>query len=424
MVVAWLLAALPDPTAAQPANPSQKPSSADSEAQTGQTTPPTVVPPPANEKPPPAVAEPQTPGGPASAVPAQPTPRSQDSPPPPSPSDRRHSEWPYWVWVGGFVVAVVVVALVLLALWEIAINLLGRKPRIGDDRRRSNGYRNRAPETAERQPVREKAGTPNQRSIAAPDGSIACKLLTVSKRDSKDDENEDAFDGDVDTRRFAIADGVSQSSFAREWAQLIVTRFVGQPVAPEDLTEWLREPCEELPRRIDWQAIERKFKDSAWLVDEFRHGYAAATLVGLTLMPARNGGASWRAIAIGDSCLFQVSNDQLIRRFPIEHPENFKSTTWAVSSKIEDNEALPVHSTRGHVLPGDLLFLMTDALSEWFLIEAGQRRAPWHELWKMDQNSFAEFVARQRQDGKLRDDDTTAVMLSFADATKPVAERR
>ena len=70
---------------------------------------------------------------------------------------------------------------------------------------------------------------------------------------------------------------------------------------------------------------------------------------------------------------------------------------------------------KGKLQGGDQLWLMTDALSCWFLTEVEAGRQPWRELLPLvgsaDAAVFADWVDRLRAARKLRNDDTTLVAV-------------
>src|SRR5205814_2951628 len=52
-------------------------------------------------------------------------------------------------------------------------------------------------------------------------------------------EYEDAYAVKPDSLRFAVADGASETSFAKQWAELLVGRFVLEPPTAAELPNWV-----------------------------------------------------------------------------------------------------------------------------------------------------------------------------------------
>jgi hypothetical protein len=224
--------------------------------------------------------------------------------------------------------------------------------------------------------------------------------VCLPKQGHSADEYEDAFAADPAGGRFAVADGASESSFAGLWARLLVEGFV------RPSPHWL-----EAARRA-W-AAEVDGRPLAWYGEAKRDEGAFATFLGLLVEDGR-----WRALAVGDTCLFQVRQDRLIEAFPVPRAEDFDNRPRLLGSRpAADARREPHAEGRGDWQPGDHLLLMTDALAHWFLRghEAGER--PWKELMGLPAGSaanaaFAGWVEdRRRRD--LRNDDVTLVLITL-----------
>jgi hypothetical protein len=208
------------------------------------------------------------------------------------------------------------------------------------------------------------------------------------------DECEDAFDYSVDSQRYAIADGATESSFSDRWAQSLVN--------------WAALPwyCQEKAERGAY---------AAFVGLEFgAHGSIWEKIVGRTLQGEE---MVWQAFAVGDSCLFQVRDGSLIASFPIQKSDDFTSRPILLASDETNNlSALKdIQSASGGVKPGDRFFLATDALAKWFLsrLEAGEK--PWETLLEQQTEAqFAALVEQLRKTQNLRNDDTTLVIIHFA----------
>ena len=123
--------------------------------------------------------------------------------------------------------------------------------------------------------------------------------------------------------RAAVADGASDAAFAREWAKTLVDAFVSAPPEPDDLDDdalatWLAPPQQAWHDAVPWDRI-------PWHGEAKARAGAFATLVGLTIGAAPNDPAAlrWRAMAVGDSCLFVVRGDDLAVSFPVDDAAQF-----------------------------------------------------------------------------------------------------
>jgi len=218
-------------------------------------------------------------------------------------------------------------------------------------------------------------------------------------------EYEDAYAVKPEALRFAVADGASETSFARQWAELLVEGFVqGAPSAAE-LREFVS------PLQALW-AEGQKGKATAWYSERKAADGAFSSLLGVTIE-----GDRWRALAIGDSCLFVVRSGKVLRAFPLERAEQFSNRPSLLSSISRANAGVwsEVATVEGVLQASDRLLLMTDALAQWFLVEAEMGRRPWAALSKVTTpEQFAAYIDCLRAGGALRNDDVTLVSVEVA----------
>jgi hypothetical protein len=227
-------------------------------------------------------------------------------------------------------------------------------------------------------------------------------LLWAAYRVAKDGhaaaECEDACAADPATGRFAIADGASESAFAGAWAEALAQGYVAHP---GPWSAWLA------AARAAWHD---RFADQPmpWYVEaKFEQG-AFATLLGLSVR-----GRSWRAGAVGDSCLFHVRDNGLGRAFPIKRSTDFNNAPALIASR-SGAPRCKRRWTRGRWQPGETLLLMTDALAQWFLQEVEAGRQPWAPLMGIESlETFAAVVGELRATDRLRNDDSTLAWARY-----------
>ena len=242
---------------------------------------------------------------------------------------------------------------------------------------------------------------------------LSFREYRLPRRGHRLDECEDASAGDPARGRFAVADGASESSFAALWAKLLVEDFVH---APESGTAWATGLAPLRQRWTSTVAQEPAAPPLPWyLEDRLRQG-AFATFLGLVVESAEGpDGPAWRwdALAVGDSCLFQIREGGLVDAFPLARSLEFDNAPWLVGSRTSHSEVL---RRQGLGRADDRLWLMTDALAQWFLrqVEAGQR--PWDELEPFvpadaAADAFPAWVEGLRGARQLRDDDVTLLAV-------------
>ena len=218
-------------------------------------------------------------------------------------------------------------------------------------------------------------------------------------------ECEDASAADPDAARFAVADGASESAFAGEWALLLAEAYVADPPGSDGWPAWLAPVRKRWLARVGGRAM-------PWYLEEKFDAGAFATLLGVELRRGRGGAVAWRAAAVGDSCLFQVRGDKLVRSFPLTSAAEFGSRPALLGSRGGPPAGSPPARREGEARPGDSLLLMTDALAQWFLAEAEAGGKPWRELPALrDEGGFAEWVEARRAAGALRNDDVTLLTI-------------
>ncbi len=218
-------------------------------------------------------------------------------------------------------------------------------------------------------------------------------------------EYEDAFAVGPDAFRLAVADGASETSFARQWAELLVRGFVEEAPRAVELQDWIA------PLRAAWREA-HEGRATAWYAEAKARDGAFSSLLGLVIE-----GGRWRALAVGDSCLFVVRAGKLARAFPFERAEQFSNRPVLLSSVARANGDLAGETSvdEGDLQAGDQLLLMTDALAHWFVVEAGLGRRPWAALAKLTtEEQFTALVEVLRAGRALRNDDVTFVQVGVA----------
>jgi len=286
------------------------------------------------------------------------------------------------------------------------------------------------------------------------------QVFWLPKEGNTIEEYEDALAYSISERRFAVADGATESSFAERWAQSLVRGFVFGEVPPWEgeapaepidkfggsltlpvpidkfrsltlpaLKNWLEPLQREWREGIDWKRL-------PWFAVEKAQAGAFASLLGLEFVgcsagasPSHSAGASpslsssetpateslrWRAIAIGDSCLFQVRNDALFRAFPLDRAEQFGNRPLLLSSNPVNNQRVwdEVQFDEGDCQIDDIFFLVTDALAHWFLVQHEAGAKPWATLCDLNtQEDFDSLIVHLRQERLIRNDDVTLIII-------------
>jgi len=233
------------------------------------------------------------------------------------------------------------------------------------------------------------------------------------KEGNREDEYEDAGAGNPQTGCFAVADGATESSFSREWAEIQVKGFVTEGRWEEFFKQsrrwfqWRRDILQQWSQwlekmRTRWRERLEELKSSRggqwpWFVeDRIREG-AVATFCGLVLLSdtqppdecrqshnpvGRSAIRRYFCLAVGDACLFQLRDNRLVFSFPMKKAADFNNTPSLLCSQTLP-PAWPTAPLRWCIRrwnEGDTFVLMTDALARWFLSEYEAGNDPWPEI--------------------------------------------
>jgi len=259
--------------------------------------------------------------------------------------------------------------------------------------------------------------------------------FSVAKRGCSLEECEDASwvgpDGtgfgelEGNSLRVAIADGASESLLAKHWARRLSATF-GMASSPTDNTRgflaayaaavegWSSELLDYMANR------ESRGMPIQWYEEPGLEKGAHATVLAVEFVDASGEAApSWQAVAVGDSCLFQVRNEQLYTSFPMHDADAFSYHPPLLSSRGADDALVRKYVTScvGDWEHDDTFYVVTDALAAWFLRSAGEGGRPWEPLRDLNTSDFEvdfeTWVNQRRDQGDMHDDDTTLVRVDL-----------
>jgi hypothetical protein len=220
--------------------------------------------------------------------------------------------------------------------------------------------------------------------------------------------------------RFIVLDGATGAYDAVRWVDQLVTSFVPPPGAdhagprlePAAMRAWFERMQDEWAAHVpafDSIIEERKFSE----VGSF------ATFLGFEITALDGPEPFWRAVALGDTVLFQVRAGRLIATFPPLRAGEFTSNPAGLHTKRSSLEEMAARLLTGSgvLAAGDFLFAATDAMADWILGAAGRDEAKlWDTLAGLAHpDVFARLVEDQRkeQDGakRMKNDDVTLMRL-------------
>jgi hypothetical protein len=241
---------------------------------------------------------------------------------------------------------------------------------------------------------------------------VVCTTLWLPKKGNTEEEYEDAaapleaVSGEMKSFRCAVADGATETSFSKLWANLLVKGFVDGTDRDKLKTQWQESVGG---------------KQLAWYAEEKMQSGAFAALVCLTLAQGKgkSAGGTWQAEALGDSCLILIREADIIEKFPLTRSDEFNSSPLLLSSNAKDEVADETMLTaKGEWQPGDVFYLLSDAIARWtYRRQEEYGDAAFYLNSMKQQNDIVEFAKVQREliDAEsrplMRNDDVTLMRV-------------
>jgi len=259
--------------------------------------------------------------------------------------------------------------------------------------------------------------------------SLQLSAFQLPKEGNSWDEMEDAFATTLTEQkpgaeiRFAVADGASASLLSGEWARILTRAACSPSAAIGDTAALLQQAGGEWRQWLAGYLQQRQDHNRPlrWYEEPGLRAGGHSTLLSVALQ-ATDEAVQWQAAAIGDSCLFHVRQDLLLAAVPKTCSRQFTNQPALLAANAPPASAAPAVLSRGEWREDDELFLLTDALAQWFLAACERDGYPWRRLRFAAQESFAAFTADQRRAGALRNDDVTLLRITGLPETGPQPE--
>jgi hypothetical protein len=250
------------------------------------------------------------------------------------------------------------------------------------------------------------------------------KAFITHKMKESFEDCQDSYKINKENGAIAVADGVSQSIFPKQWADLLTKKFV------EDKDFSLTSESKIESARDEWwkffeDELERQQKENSPMVWNLENCFkarksAGATLVGIHISIAKKWSKREEYInyeVIGDSCLIVVKDNKVKEQISSK-PEGAKFDNYP--DYIDSNSNI---GTKGVPKTGkiamsdcDKLFLVTDALSDKFNEERTRPDKGNSFIERIsaisNHDEFEKFIGSLRKEG-LSNDDTTLVCIEW-----------
>ena len=192
---------------------------------------------------------------------------------------------------------------------------------------------------------------------------LQLRQLLLPKLDHDASECEDAIAFDIQTARFAVTDGATEAFHAGQWARNLAEHWVRteSTLTLEEFRKWVAAEGREL--HDSWNGL-----SLSWYSEEKARNGSFAAFVGIEL-DLKTDTPSWKAIALGDSCLLHCRGEALLKSLPVSRSESFNSAPVLVASNsaLHESTMQSVVVDSGICESGDVLFLMSDGAASWCL---------------------------------------------------------
>ncbi len=240
---------------------------------------------------------------------------------------------------------------------------------------------------------------------------LQTRQLLLPKLDHAPSECEDAIAVDVETCRFAVTDGATEAFDARNWAARLAQRWVQNQAAltREEFREWVAAEGREL--QDSWKSL-----SLSWYSEEKARTGSFAAFVGVEL-DLKSDSPSWRAIALGDTCLLHCRRGRLLRSLPLSRSESFNSNPVLVASdsSMHETSMQSVVIEAGSCENGDVLFLLSDGVASWFLERLEKKDLDPNKFVESKQDEeLKQFFDEERLAGRMRNDDIALLRIEVS----------
>src|SRR4029079_15930307 len=237
---------------------------------------------------------------------------------------------------------------------------------------------------------------------------LQLRQLLLPKLDHDASECEDAIAFDIQTARFAVTDGATEAFHAQQWARNLAEHWVRNKatLTLEEFRKWVATEGREL--HDSWNGL-----TLSWYSEEKARTGSFAAFVGVEL-DLKSESPSWKAIALGDTCLLHRRGEVLVKSLPLTRSESFNNAPILVASNgaLHENSMKSVVIDSGHCESGDVLLLMSDAVASWYLqCFENDDLVIENCFFTRPDNELIEFFDEERLAGRIRNDDLAIVRI-------------
>lgn len=244
------------------------------------------------------------------------------------------------------------------------------------------------------------------------------QAFSVSKMGHKDRENEDAVAYDAREGWIAVADGATEASYSREWAEILAesltpatsrtSRMLDSLFPQRRLGPVVADLQQKWHETVPWDRLE----SLGWLFVEKAQQGALATFLALRILEENQ---EWVAMGIGDCNLFIVDEQGKARlSIPAQSAAEFGTSPDLVPSVPgpQVKRALDaLWRKAGKWKPRERMLICTDAVAAYVLHAEQRGRSAIRSLVRVKTTEeFSGWVNEARVSGMRNDDSTIAIV--------------
>jgi serine/threonine protein phosphatase PrpC len=243
------------------------------------------------------------------------------------------------------------------------------------------------------------------------------QAFSVPKVGHQERENEDAVAFDAREGWLAVADGATEASYSREWAEILAesltpatsrtARMLDSLFPQRRLGPVVADLQQKWHEMVPWERLEAL----GWLFVEKAQQGALATFLALRIVENQE----WVAMGIGDCNLFVVDDQGKVRlSVPAQSAAEFGTSPSLVPSVPGPQVKQALDSLwrkTGKWKPRERMVVCTDAVAAYLLHTEQRGRSAIKSLIRVrSTEEFAEWVNEARMAGMRNDDSTVAIV--------------
>lgn len=230
---------------------------------------------------------------------------------------------------------------------------------------------------------------------------------TIAKDNENLSHNEDAYEFSLKDKRIAISDGATNSFDSKNWANIIVKKFVCNPKLNKS---WIIDAIREYNLLHDYSTL-------SWSKQAAFERGSFASLIGVELLEEQ-----LTVTSFGDSIAILLDGDKFIDSFPYiisedfnKHPELI-ATFFKYNTFFEKDIDLSKYQKNWCINNFDkpILICMTDAFGQWALRNKEKDSDKWDVICNIrTQEDLAILVENERLSKDMKIDDTTLIIVDL-----------